>query len=140
MRGLTRADTTRDFFLTDIPLDGYNTDRVEISRGPNAMLFGLGSPAGIINSNLIKARLDRNKGQVEFKYGSNDTHRETLDYNHVLIEDKLAVRIAGLTGEEKYRQNFSFIKDKRGFATATWKPFTNTTIRTHGEWARQDSN
>jgi outer membrane receptor for ferric coprogen and ferric-rhodotorulic acid len=49
IRGLANADNTRDFFLTDIPWDSFNTDRVEVNRGPNAMLFGTGSPAGIIN-------------------------------------------------------------------------------------------
>ena len=50
IRGLAAADNTRDFFLSDIPWDSYNTDRVDISRGPNAILFGEGSPAGIINA------------------------------------------------------------------------------------------
>ncbi len=47
--GTTVSDQARDFFTTDIPSDGYNVDRVEINRGPNAMLFGLGSPSGIVN-------------------------------------------------------------------------------------------
>jgi outer membrane receptor protein involved in Fe transport len=52
VRGLSGADLTRDFFPTDIGLDSYNTERVDISRGANAILFGLGSPAGIINNQL----------------------------------------------------------------------------------------
>ena len=52
VRGVGGADQTRDYFISSIPLDGYNTDRVEINRGPNAMLFGLGSAAGIINNGL----------------------------------------------------------------------------------------
>ena len=43
MRGLASADSTRDFFVTDIPTDFYNVDRVEIQRGPNSILFGLRS-------------------------------------------------------------------------------------------------
>ncbi|MCX6933889.1 MAG: Plug domain-containing protein, partial [Verrucomicrobia bacterium] len=43
VRGLSGADLTRDFFPTDIGLDSYNTERVDISRGANAILFGLGS-------------------------------------------------------------------------------------------------
>ncbi len=50
VRGLAPADNTRDFFVTDIPWDSYNTDRIDIQRGPNAILFGEGSPAGIINA------------------------------------------------------------------------------------------
>ncbi|MGC4081675.1 MAG: hypothetical protein QM736_06120 [Vicinamibacterales bacterium] len=53
VRGLSGADLTRDFFSTEHPgLDSYNTERIDISRGANAILFGLGSPAGIINNQL----------------------------------------------------------------------------------------
>jgi outer membrane receptor protein involved in Fe transport len=52
VRGLDTADLTRGFFATNIPMDGYNTSRVDIQRGPNSILFGLGSPAGIINNTL----------------------------------------------------------------------------------------
>ena len=40
VRGLAAADNTRDFFLTSIPWDGYNVDRVDLQRGPNSILFG----------------------------------------------------------------------------------------------------
>ncbi|HYD84342.1 MAG TPA: Plug domain-containing protein, partial [Opitutus sp.] len=46
VRGLTSADLSRDFFVSRLPVDAYNIERLEISRGPNAMLFGLGSPSG----------------------------------------------------------------------------------------------
>jgi outer membrane receptor protein involved in Fe transport len=51
VRGLAAADNSRDFFVTDIPWDSYMADRIEIQRGPNSILFGLGSPAGMINAN-----------------------------------------------------------------------------------------
>ena len=41
IRGLAAADLTRDYFSTIVPLDSYNTDRVVINRGANAILFGL---------------------------------------------------------------------------------------------------
>ena len=50
VRGLDSADNTRDYFLTDIPWDGFNVGRVDLQRGPNSILFGVGSPAGIINT------------------------------------------------------------------------------------------
>ena len=45
VRGLDSADNTRDYFLTDIPWDGFNVGRVDLQRGPNSILFGIGSPA-----------------------------------------------------------------------------------------------
>ena len=63
VRGLATADLTRDYFSTIVPMDSYNTDRVVINRGANAILFGLGSPAGIINNNTIRP-LFGNHGEV----------------------------------------------------------------------------
>ena len=53
VRGLAAADNTRNFFITEVPWDGYNVERVDMQRGPNAILFGLGSPAGVINTSTI---------------------------------------------------------------------------------------
>jgi len=47
VRGVAAADQTRDYFITAVPLDSYIVDRVDVNRGPNSMLFGLGSAGGI---------------------------------------------------------------------------------------------
>jgi hypothetical protein len=140
VRGLTSADTTADFFASGTPLDSYNIDRVEISRGPNAMLFGLGSPAGIINQSLIKAHLNKTKTQLTYRTDQNGSVRGTLDFNDVLIKDKLAVRVASLYSMDHYRIEQAYRKNKRGYLTATYHPFKNTTIRASVEDARVDSN
>ncbi|MGY8694558.1 MAG: TonB-dependent receptor plug domain-containing protein, partial [Verrucomicrobiia bacterium] len=55
VRGLVSANLTRDYFQTDVPFDAYNTSRVTVNRGPNSILFGLGSPGGVINNGLKRA-------------------------------------------------------------------------------------
>src|SRR6185369_7400906 len=140
VRGLTSADSTRDFFIADVPLDGYNTDRVEISRGPNAMLFGLGSPAGIINSSLITADLRRVRTTVELRTDRYGSFRTALDHNQVLLKNKLAVRIAGVHDEQSYRVEEAWKRNKRAFLTATYRPFRDTTIRGSVEMGAIDSN
>lgn len=139
IRGLANADNTRDFFLTDIPWDGFNTDRVEVNRGPNAMLFGTGSPAGIINQTTSPALVDKTKTATEFQYGSFGSTRATLDTNVVLIPEKLAIRAALKYSDERFQQEEAFIEDKRGFAAATYKPFKLTTLRANYEEGRQSS-
>ncbi|MEJ1971880.1 MAG: TonB-dependent receptor plug domain-containing protein [Lacunisphaera sp.] len=140
IRGLMAADTTADFFTSGTPMDSYNIDRVEISRGPNAMLFGLGSPAGIINQSLIKAQLNRDHTTLTFRTDQYGSARGTLDYNGVLIKDTLAIRVAGLYSDDKYRIEQAYRKNKRGYLAATYHPFQNTTIRASIEDARIDSN
>ena len=96
VRGLGAADQTRDYFLTDSPMDGYNIDRVEVNRGPNAILFGLGSPGGIVISGLVRGLTNKTNTKVEFQFDQEASQRYVLDHNQVLIKDVLALRFAGL--------------------------------------------
>lgn len=113
IRGIGPATNTRDFFLTDIPFDSYNTSRVTISRGPNALLFGIGNPAGIIEASLNKAQLNRHRTEIATRYGSNDSYRGTLDFNRVLVKDRLALRLASVGEQNNFDQEPAFDRKKR---------------------------
>ena len=138
--GTTGSDQARDYFTTDIPSDSYNVDRVEINRGPNAMLFGLGSPSGIVNAQLIRAKLNRTATSVEVKYGRFGTFRGSLDHNQVLLKDKLAFRLATLNGNQKYMQEPAHDRTDRYYGTLTFKPFKSTTLKVSGETAHRFAN
>ncbi len=138
VRGLDSADNTRNFFLTEIPWNGYNVERVDIQRGANAVLFGIGSPAGIINADLIRAQY-YNRGKIEFRYGSHGSVRANFDVNQQIIEDELAIRVAGVHDHTKYKQDPAYQKDRRLYLTARWDPsflsndWVSTTINVTGE-------
>ena len=141
VRGLDSADNTRDYFLTDIPWDAFNVDRVDLQRGPNSILFGIGSPAGIINTSVNSATFN-DAYKVENRYGSFGTVRDSLDFNHVLVKDTLAIRVAALDDGTQYRQKPAFNHDKRLFGSVRFDPnlfntpSAHTTIRVnfeHGE-------
>ena len=121
VRGLTSADNTRGFFMTDIPWDAYNVDRVDMQRGPNSILFGMGSPAGIINTTTKTAQF-RNFGELELRYGSNGANRVGFDYNHALLEDELALRVNLVRNDEKYKQKPAYSLDRRIFVTGRYEP------------------
>lgn len=121
VRGLDAADNTRDFFLTDIPWDGFNVDRVEIQRGANSILFGVGSPAGIINTTLSSASF-KNANKIENRVGSYGSLRDTLDINYVILKNQLAVRLMALDDKEKYQQKPAFNHDKRVYVALRYDP------------------
>jgi hypothetical protein len=121
VRGLAAADMTRDFFVTDIPWDSYNVDRIEIQRGPNSILFGLGSPAGIVNATTRNADF-RNTGNIEGRVGSYGSWRTSLDLNQELIDNVLAVRLDALYSDEKFQQEPAFQKDKRIYGALRFDP------------------
>ena len=145
VRGLTAADNTRNFFMTSIPWDSYNMDRVEMQRGPNSILFGMGSPAGIINTTTKTASF-KNANELEFRLGQYGTNRVSLDVNHVLLKDELSARIVLLRNDEKYRQKPAQSLDKRIFATTRYEPkFLNrgahkTTLKLNYEVGNIHSN
>ena len=140
VRGLTRADISRDFYISAIPPDGYNVDRVEISRGANAMLFGLGSPSGIVNSSLIQANVNRTRSELEIQFDQHGSYRGSLDHNQVLVPGKLSLRVAGLYSDESFKVKEAWEEDRRLFLTTTIRPFRNTTLRANYEIGNIDSN
>lgn len=121
VRGLTSADNTRDFFLSDIPWDGYIVDRVDMQRGPNSILFGLGSPAGIVNSSLNTASF-QDSGKLEFRYGSFGSYRTSVDVNRVLLADELSIRGSFLSDRSYFKQEPAFNYDKRYYGAMRWDP------------------
>lgn len=113
IRGLGAADLTRGYFLTDIPFDSYNTDRVTVSRGPNSLLFGIGSPGGVINNSVKQAVHNNSFGEFQLRLDNYDSLRATFDYNKSLIEDRLALRISLLEESQKYKQRPAFEDSSR---------------------------
>lgn len=139
VRGISAPDLTRDYFSTQIPFDSYNTERVEVNRGANAILFGLGSPTGIINNALSKPAF-RDFGSVNVRGGEHGSFRASLDVNQELIDGKLAARAALVHDREEYHQRPAFEQQDRYYAAITWKPFRNTTLRVNGERGVIDAN
>ena len=113
VRGLAKASLTRGYFLTDIPFDTYNSDRVTINRGPNSLLFGIGEPGGVINNSVQAASLGGDFGELGFRIGERGSHRFTFDYNKTLVEDRLAVRFSMLNEETEYQQRPTYEEDER---------------------------
>ncbi|BET66276.1 hypothetical protein ASA1KI_11940 [Opitutales bacterium ASA1] len=144
IRGLNTADITRDFFPTDVPVDWYNLSRVDISRGPNAMLFGLGSPAGLINNTLKVPVLGKTAYTAEVKVDNYGSHREMIDVDHTIIPGRLGVRVVGLNDEARFRQDFTFNDDRRLYAALRYQPKLGRGIFTqfdaNGEWTKIRAN
>lgn len=145
VRGLSSADNTRDFFKTDIPWEGYSVDRVDLQRGPNSILFGQGSPAGIINTGMKQAGF-KNSNETEVRFGSWGSYRGTLDINRVVLKDQLAVRLIGLYNQEQFKQDPAFNNDHRLYAATRYEPaflkkgVGRTVLKANAEWGKISSN
>ncbi len=146
-RGLASFDNTRDYFLSAIPLDSYNSDGVVINRGPNAILFGLGSPAGIVNNQLKKAAFN-DQNNVALRYSSFGSFRQTVDVNKEIVDNKLAIRLTGLYQKRNYEQEPAFSRDRRVYGAFTFQDqfakkssvLNRTTLRGNFEVGKIDGN
>jgi outer membrane receptor protein involved in Fe transport len=128
VRGLAKADTTQNYFITAAPLDSFNFDQVTVNRGPNSALFGLGSAGGVLNAGLKKAQF-RDFAKIETTFDDWGTKRYVLDVNKQLVEDKLSVRFTALYNDKGYEQKNAYNLDRRQYGAITFKPFKNTVIR-----------
>lgn len=100
--------STADFFVDglrdDIQTyrDLYNIERLEILRGPNAMIFGRGGVGGVINRVTKQAGWDRIIGG-RIEVGEYDFYRGNVDLGGPL-SDLAAVRVNGVyENSESYR-------------------------------------
>jgi outer membrane receptor protein involved in Fe transport len=144
VRGLDSADNTRDYFLTEAPWDSYNVERVELQRGPNSILFGVGSPAGIINAGT-KGATFKDQGTIEARVGSFGSVRGSIDVNRELIEEVLSVRVMGLYKDTKYQQEPAYEQDDRVFVALRFEPKlfgknSSTSIRANFEQGDIEAN
>ncbi|MDQ8185729.1 TonB-dependent receptor plug domain-containing protein [Pelagicoccus sp. SDUM812002] len=121
VRGLTSADNTRNYFRTDVSWDGYIINRVDIQRGANSILFGLGSPAGIINATTAEASF-RNSGKFDLRFDKFGSTRMSGNLNRVLVEDELAIRVAVLNDRKRFRQEEAYDDDRRLYAALSYTP------------------
>ncbi len=127
VRGIGSGTLTRNFFKISNPTDNFNLERATVASGPNAILFGLGSPAGILDASPARALL-RNRYGFELTYDSENSKRATFDANTVLVPQTLALRLMGLSKREYTEKTPNLDRDERLYGALTFKPFKPTTL------------
>jgi catecholate siderophore receptor len=103
--------STSDFFLDgardDVEYfrDLYNIDRVEVLKGPNAMIFGRGGAGGVVNRVSRQANWEPVR-ELSLQGGSWDNMRASFDVGDAVSEG-VALRVTGVYEDsESYRDGF----------------------------------
>jgi hypothetical protein len=111
-----------------VPVDPLWLDSVELSRGPNANIFGLGNASGTVNQTPATANLSRNFSRVEMRGDSYGGWRASLDVNRELLKNKLAFRASYANQHTGFIRKPSGEDARRLSAQIKARPFKNTTI------------
>jgi hypothetical protein len=134
VRGLGAADTSQNNYptISRIMFDSYNSNSVEISRGPNSMLFGTGGASGIVNQSTSEAAIGKAHTSVSVRYGSFDAYRASFNTN-VPIGDKFAVFAAALYDSRGFQRKPSDDIYRRQYIAMTYKPDQKTKVTANYE-------
>jgi hypothetical protein len=130
VRGLGSPSFALNYYSTiaQIPFDSYNAASFEINRGPNSLLFGMGSPAGIVNMSTAQAQINKNSAQAQIRIDDRGSRRASLSFNKTLLKDKLAIYGALLYNDQQFERKPSYDITRRQYGAITYKPFKRTKI------------
>ncbi|CAN7289599.1 TonB-dependent siderophore receptor [Mesorhizobium amorphae] len=112
--------------------DPYSLERVEVIKGPVSVLYGAGTPAGIINK-VSKLPTEEKIREVELLYGTQDRAQAAFDFSGPVQEgsNDFLYRVVGLARNGE--TNFD-VADDRYFLqpSLTWAPDAATSFTIYG--------
>ncbi|MEO6246547.1 MAG: TonB-dependent receptor, partial [Opitutaceae bacterium] len=111
-----------------VPVDPLWMDSIELSRGPNANIFGLGNAGGTVNQVPATANVSRDFTKVGTRGDSYGGWRGSLDVNRSLIKNQLAVRASYANQHTGFVRKPSGEDARRLSLQLKAKPFKNTTV------------
>lgn len=126
-------------FAVGYNIELYGAERVDVLRGPASVLYGQGSPGGLINY-ISKRPKPFSFGEAEIELGSFDQVQGQFDFGAPVGESgALAYRLTGLVRDSDTQVDF--INNDRVFIapSLTWRPGINTSITFLGYYQDDES-
>lgn len=128
-----------NWYTSTTRVDPYTLERIEVLRGPAAMLYGQGSTAGVVN--LVSKRPQAQaQGEVGVQIGSFGRRQLQADVTGPLSADgQWLYRLVAL-GRDADTQ-VDFVRDDRALVapSLTWRPSAQTSLTLQALWQRDRS-
>ena len=120
--------------------DIYTIEQVEILKGPASVLFGQGSPGGIVNV-VSKTPRAGTASEIEFEYGNFDRIQVAADLNGSFDRDeRWLYRFIGVHRDTDTQVDF-ISEDALVIAPSlTWRPDVDTNITLLANFQQTDSD
>lgn len=110
-------------------LDMALFDRIEILKGPSAVIYGSTSSGGVVNRTMKKPSFERSGGYIDLEAGSFADYRGVLDINRVFgANQQFAVRLIGSYWTREAEQDFSFGRRRFIAPEFSWRVTPDTTV------------
>lgn len=140
IRGFSGSNSRADGVVTGETLmfDQFAVERTEIIRGPQTLLYGAGSPAGVMNFTSKQATFGGRSGLGRLRLAERGSWRTELDLNQP-IGARAALRLAAVRDQMRHwRDNLA--DDNKGlYGQLAVRPFSALTLRVQAEHLFQHS-
>ncbi|WP_339532332.1 TonB-dependent siderophore receptor [Pseudomonas mucidolens] len=116
--------------------DAFDLERVEVLRGPASVLYGQGSPSGVINL-VSKRPLDTPFHEVGVEYGTFNKKRTTFDLSGPLDDQGVySYRVAGLFDDADGQVEHTETRRQSLSTAFTWRPSDATSLTLLGHFQK----
>ncbi|MBA3624386.1 MAG: TonB-dependent receptor plug domain-containing protein, partial [Methylibium sp.] len=130
---------TFNYYTSTTRTDPYMLERIEVLRGPAAMLYGQGSTAGIVNM-VSKRPLAETQREIGLQVGTFNRKQVQADFTGALTEDgQWLYRLVALARDSDTQVDF-VDDDRLLFAPSlTWRPDADTSLTLLARWQEDRS-
>ncbi|KAA8563547.1 Ferrichrome outer membrane transporter/phage receptor [Pseudomonas extremaustralis] len=116
--------------------DAFDLERVEVLRGPASVLYGQGTPSGVINM-VTKRPLDTPFHEVGVEYGTFNKKRTTFDLSGPIDDQGVyAYRVAGLFDDADGQVEHTETRRQSLSSAFTWRPDQATSLTLLGHFQK----
>jgi iron complex outermembrane receptor protein len=128
------------FRMSGIPLPIANLDRIELLKGPAAVLYGRAEPGGLVNA-IYKRPLDTPYYMLEQQFGSFDLYRTSVDATGPITDDGAFLYRFNLQNIEEGSFRDHLENNLLSIAPSlAWKPSEDTRIDVQFEYSNTGWN
>src|SRR5450830_636094 len=120
-------------------IEPYGLERVEVLKGPTSLLYGQGTPGGLVNMVSKRPTTDTVR-EVELQYGSHNRKQLALDLGGKLDETgELSYRLVGLT--RRSDTAYDYVNEEKTYIapSITWRPNTDTHLTLMAQYQKLSS-
>ena len=125
-------------FFSLFRTEPYGLERIDVIKGPSSVMYGQGSPGGLVDS-ISKRPPDKAFGEVVGLFGNYDRFQGAFDVGGPVTKDgSFLYRVTGVfrDADAQIAQFSNYVKDNRTYIApaVTWKPTNDTTLTILSEY------